>query len=130
MRALYEELYDRLSRDLMMIRFEIYSKNDERVMELIGDIKGLPGFSGGLLFDVVTTAVDETARLIEEGDHAEAYDLIDCVHCLPDILASERRDMKAYWKLHISRYQKNGHVNFSTGSKGIYLLYKINCKIC
>ena len=48
MRALYEELYDRLSRDLMMIRFEIYSKNDERVMELIGDIKGLPGFSGGL----------------------------------------------------------------------------------
>ena len=49
MRALYEELYDRLSRDLMMIRFEIYSKNDERVMELIGDIKGLPGFSGGLL---------------------------------------------------------------------------------
>lgn len=100
------ELYDRLSRDLMMIRFEIYSKNDEKVMELIGDIKGLPGFSGGLLFDVVTTAVDETARLIEEGDHAEAYDLIDCVHCLPDILAAERRDMKAYWKLHILRYQK------------------------
>lgn len=90
----------------MMIRAEIFNKNVERVTGLIEDIRGLPGLSEGLLSDVISTALNETERLIEEGDYAEAYDLIDCVHCLPDILASDCRDMKACWRLYISRYQK------------------------
>jgi len=48
-----------------------------------------------------------------EGNQEKIYDLVDCVHCLPNIIAENNFTItKSYWKSHVLCYREKWGKNF------------------
>lgn len=104
---------DKLQQALVKLRHDLTFCQRERAMESLSAALELlpaggllPPDSEELLHKIIGSALAEAERLINEGSFENAYDLVDAVHCLPEIAECPDRDMKAYWRSHIKRYHK------------------------
>jgi hypothetical protein len=59
------------------------------------------------IYDLLIHACDGLIQVLQKEDYANAYDLADGMHCLPDIIADNNFTVtKSYWKSHILPYRK------------------------
>ena len=105
-------MMDKLQQALVILRYDLTFCQRERAMESLSAAQELlpaggllPSDSDELLHKIIGSALAEVERLINEGSFDNAYDLVDAVHCLPEISECPNRDMKAYWR-RIEKYHK------------------------
>ena len=97
---------DKLQQALVILRYDLTFCQRERAMESLSAAQELlPPDSDELLHKIIGSALAEAERLINEGSFDNAYDLVDAVHCLPEISECPNRDKKAYWR-RIEKYHK------------------------
>ena len=59
---------------------------------------------------------------LEHGEMDRANDLLDCVHCLPEIIIDNQNHItKSYWKTHVSIYRKKWDTFFLKSEEKEYL---------
>lgn len=52
-------------------------------------------------------------QLLEKNNFEKAYDLADCIHCLPNIIAENNLKIpKSYWKIHLKKYRNQWDRSF------------------
>ncbi len=90
---------------LISLRSCAYEKNAEKAFETIPQVEaalsGFPQFRF-LIADVL----DEARALFRAQRFEQAYDLIDAIHCLPEVAFDENRNMGRFWRTHIAGYQE------------------------
>lgn len=65
------------------------------------------------IYIILSTACEELIQLLKDKKYERAYDLVDCIHCLPDIIADNNFTItKSYWKTNLHCYRKNWNNNF------------------
>lgn len=64
-----------------------------------------------VFFKIILIAANQIEYLINIENFEQAYDLIDAIHCLPEILMTADRDMGSYWDLYILKYQHKWNTN-------------------
>jgi hypothetical protein len=58
------------------------------------------------VYDVLIKALNALGTIIQGGNEIQIDDLVDAIHCLPDIIAENRFSItKSYWKTHIKPYR-------------------------
>jgi hypothetical protein len=63
------------------------------------------GTVGLKYLSVLVTALKEVEHLLVEGDFERAYDLVDAIHIMPEIIVRYGSLNRAYWKTHIGPYR-------------------------
>lgn len=59
------------------------------------------------IYRILITMCDAVIFQLENQDFKRAYDLVDCFHCLPDIIANNNFKIpRTYWKRYISKYRR------------------------
>lgn len=62
-------------------------------------------------------------QLLEEQKYERADDLVDSIHCLPDIIAENHFLItKSYWKTHVENYRKKWDKTFLQKEEKEYLI--------
>lgn len=57
-------------------------------------------------YELLIKLCEESINFLKTKDFERAYDLIDCYHCLPDIIADNNFCIpKSYWKTYIRSYR-------------------------
>ena len=65
------------------------------------------------IYRLLITICTEIINVIKKGNQTQIDNLVDAVHCLPDILAENRFLIpKSYWKSHIQYYRDKWDKNF------------------
>ena len=65
------------------------------------------------IYNLLTSLCVEIKYLLEHSDFERAYDLIDAIHCLPNIIADNHFHIpKPFWKTYIKPYRKKWDKTF------------------
>lgn len=65
------------------------------------------------IYLVLLNSVGALKRLIQNHEFAQAFDLADCIHALPEILADNNISIpKSFWKTYIKKYRKKWNRSF------------------
>ncbi len=90
---------------LVLLRSNLFNKdkesalyNIEKILYLLDEIKEEQVYS--FLF----VCVSEIEKLVQDEKLNQAYDLVDCIHVIPDIVESSNRDWKSYWEIYVEKY--------------------------
>ncbi len=67
------------------------------------------------------SCVKELTNVLNDRNYDKAYDLVDCIHCLPNIISEcDLSITKSYWRINLRNYRRKWDKNF----------LKIEQKIC
>lgn len=58
------------------------------------------------IYELLIILCEEVCRALKNGSHEKAVDLIDCFHCLPEMIADNSLSVpKQFWKLYMNPYR-------------------------
>ncbi len=84
-----------------------------------------------LLYDFLFVSLSEIKSLVQNENFSQAFDLADCIHVIPDIVESSRRNWKEYWKIYVEKYMNGwGSSSLLQFKKEILALDKTNGSCC
>ena len=65
------------------------------------------------IYAVLISACKRLLKTLSEKNYEEAYDLVDCIHCLPEIIADNRFEItKTFWNANIKEYRHKWDKDF------------------
>ena len=65
------------------------------------------------IYDLLIFLCCSLKELIQNNNYEQAYDLVDCIHALPEILANNNIKIpSSYWKTYVKTYQKKWDKSF------------------
>ncbi len=65
------------------------------------------------VYQVLLKSIGALRNLIEKQEFAQAFDLVDCIHALPETLADSNIILpKSFWKTYIKNYRKKWDRSF------------------
>lgn len=65
------------------------------------------------IYELLIRVCNDLKVTLMEGDYLKADDLVDCIHCLPDIIAENNFSVtKSYWKTYVESYRKKWDKTF------------------
>lgn len=65
------------------------------------------------IINILIKACKELISVLKSENYNKAYDLVDAIHCLPDIITENKMSVtKTYWKNHIDHYRKKWDKEF------------------
>ena len=86
---------------LIQVRSNIFSKdkrsalsNNEITFNLLSAMKDKI-----LIYSFLFAFVSQVKSLKQAEKYNQAYDLVDCIHVVPDIVEDTQRDWKIYWNM-------------------------------
>lgn len=86
---------------LIQVRSNIFSKdkrsalsNNEITFNLLSAMKDKI-----LIYSFLFAFVSQVKSLKQSEKYNQAYDLVDCIHVVPDIVEDTQRDWKIYWNM-------------------------------
>lgn len=72
--------------------------------------------SKGEELDRFSSALDEALKELElllgDGEYERAYDLVDAIHMMPEIIADYGTLNDSFWQVHIAPYRNRWNRNF------------------
>ena len=75
------------------------------------------------IYQLLIKVCDTLKQLLEEKKYERAYDLVDTIHCLPDIIAENHFLVtKSYWKTYVESYRKKWDKLFLKREEKEYLI--------
>ena len=74
------------------------------------------------IYDILVKACLVLKYALVEKSYDKAYDLVDAIHCLPDIIAENKFTItKSYWKTHIRYYRNKWDKEFLLCEQKLYM---------
>ena len=65
------------------------------------------------IYQLLIKACETLKQLLEMQDYERSHDLVDSIHCLPDIIVENNFSItKSYWKTHIENYRNKWDKTF------------------
>lgn len=65
------------------------------------------------IYSVLSTSCTVLKNVLKKGNYEQAYELVDCIQSLPEILADNHFTItKSFWKVNIKRYRDKWDKNF------------------
>lgn len=106
-------LYSDIKLILIKIRADINAFQKDDAIEHIHSLKNIltAPANDNTFFQIIAIVASQTEFLINTESFEQAYDLIDAIHCLPEILMTTDKDMYSYWNLYILKYQLKWNTN-------------------
>ena len=106
-----DNLYDMTSA-FIVIRHDVKSElNDEILLETKAKLKNQE--MDKYIYEILVTICDEMIRVFDEKKFEQLYDLADCVHSLPEIIANNHLTIPdRYWKIYVDPYRKKWDKEF------------------
>lgn len=113
--------------------------NDNQIRTALASIPGLDKEKWGFVYHnnvyvtqrllknkAIYTILIKSCRMlkaaIEHGELCKANDLVDCIHCLPEIIVDNQLHItKSYWKTHVSIFRKKWDMSFLQSEEKEYL---------
>lgn len=112
-----------LSKIIQVLRYAEKEYEDNQVRKALADVQGLDQerwyyiyhnnvyvnrrfLKNKYAYEILIKLCEESIYALKTQNFERAYDLIDCYHCLPDIMADNHfRIPKNYWKTYIKPYR-------------------------
>lgn len=73
--------------------------NIEKIFNLLNIVKNKV-----LVYDFLFVCTSQIKSLVQDKKFNQAFDLVDCIHVVPDIVESPHRDWKMYWDTYVEKY--------------------------
>ncbi|MGM9680038.1 MAG: hypothetical protein ACI3XR_00885 [Eubacteriales bacterium] len=81
-----------------------------------------------LIYRVLAVALDTLVQLLEDQQFERAYDLVDTVHCFPNIIEENNlRIPKSFWKTYVACYRAKWDKSFLTDEQKQYNKSVMGC---
>ena len=65
------------------------------------------------IYELLIASFQHLANMLTHNQFEQAYDLIDCIHCLPEIIADNHFTIpRAFWKHYVTHYRKKWDKSF------------------
>ena len=75
-----------------------------------------------LIYAILFEACKKLKEALDEKNFDKAYDLVDAIHCLPDIIAEQHMSITdSYWKSHINFYRDKWDKRFLVSQQQLYV---------
>ncbi|MBS5843405.1 MAG: hypothetical protein KIC77_07975 [Clostridiales bacterium] len=75
-----------------------------------------------IIYSILVQSCIAVKEALANDELEKAYDLFDCIHCLPEIIADNKLKIpKNYWKTHVSIYRKKWDKMFLINEEKLYL---------
>ena len=75
-----------------------------------------------IIYSILIQSCIEIKEALANHELEKAYDLLDCIHCLPEIIADNKLKIpKNYWKTHVAIYRKKRDKMFLLNEEKLYL---------
>ncbi len=121
-----------LSKIIRVLRYDDKKYEDNQVRKALADLKGLDQekwyyvyhnniyinhqfLKNRYIYELLIKLCEESIYTLKTQNFEKAYDLLDCYHCLPDIIANNHfRIPKKYWKTYIKPYRDKWDKTFLT----------------
>ena len=90
---------------LIQVRSNIFSK-DKRSALINNEItfNFLSAMKDKILIHIfLFDCFSQIKSLIQAEKYNQAYDLVDCIHVVPDIVENTQRDWKVYWYIYVEK---------------------------
>lgn len=137
-----------LSKIVLVLKYEQIEYEDNQVRKALADIQGLNQeqwnfvyhnnvyvnhrlLKSTYIYKMLIKLCEESIIALKNQEFERAYDLIDCYHCLPDIIADNHLSIpKNYWKVYIKPYRDRWDKKFFVSEQkgyGYFLRTKQNC---
>lgn len=115
--------FEILSKIIQVLRYTEKEYEDNQVRKALADVQGLDQerwyyiyhnnvyvnrrfLKNKYAYEILIKLCEESIYALKNQNFERAYDLIDCYHCLPDIMADNHfRIPKNYWKTYIKPYR-------------------------
>lgn len=93
---------------LIQLRSSIFAKDKQSALSIIekifitlNEVK-----DEILIYDYLFFCITQIKSYVTDENFVRAYDLTDCIHVIPDIISSHKKDWKAYWEIYVEEYAK------------------------
>ncbi len=75
-----------------------------------------------IIYSILIQSCMVIKEALAKHELEKSYDLLDCIHCLPEIIADNKLKIpKNYWKTHIAIYRKKWDKMFLLNEEKLYL---------
>ena len=119
-----------LSKIIQVLRYDAKEYEDNQVRKALAEVQGLDQerwyyvyhnnvyvnhhfIQNKYVYELLIKLCQESINILETENFDRAYDLMDCYHCLPDIMADSNFCIsKSYWKTYIKSYRNKWDKTF------------------
>ncbi len=119
-----------LSKIIQVLRYTQKEFEDNQVRKALADVQGLDQerwyyiyhnnvyvnhrfLTNKYAYEILIKLCEESINILKTKNFERVYDLIDCYHCLPDIMADHHFCIpKNYWKTYIKPYRDKWDKSF------------------